>query len=397
MSGPFASVENSGTIWYILDRLCFLAGLSGHRILNSRFGLCTEQAVAVNGVESMNIREMQEQTEMRILSPYACPAAKSRGRKIPEEKCDVRTDFQRDRDRVIHSKAFRRLKHKTQVFISPDNDHYRTRLTHTLEVSQIARTIGAGLRLNTDLIEAIALSHDVGHTPFSHSGEEVLNALMPGGFRHNENSVRVLTMIEKGRTGRGLNLTEEVLDGVLRHSGFGKRKAEEACTLEGQVIKLSDKIAYVQHDIDDSIRAGVLSMEDLPGECLNLLGSTHSQRISTLVKDAIEYSSKLLQSGQYAVRLSPPVQEALSGLRDFMFENVYFGPVCKAERDRVSHVIEFLFRYYLKHPDKLPGFYLEIAREEGLERGVCDYISGMSDNFCINTFKDITIPRSFVD
>lgn len=345
----------------------------------------------------MNVREMQEQRELHILSPYACPAVKSRGRKVYEEKCEIRTDFQRDRDRIIHSKAFRRLKHKTQVFISPDNDHYRTRLTHTLEVSQIARTIGTGLGLNIDLIEAIALAHDVGHTPFSHAGEEVLNGLMPGGFRHNENSVRVLTVIEKGRMGRGLNLTAEVIDGVLCHSGFGKGNSKEAFTLEGQVIKLSDKIAYVQHDIDDSIRAGILRLEDLPQEYLEVLGRTHSQRISTLVKDAIQYSRKLMESGRPAIKLSPPVEEALKGLRKFMFDNVYFGPLCEAERDRVRYVVEFIFSYYMKHPQKMPWFYQEIAREEGLERGVCDYVSGMSDNFCINTFKEIIIPKSFLD
>ena len=342
----------------------------------------------------MNIRKKQEQHELEMLPPYACPSAKSRGRERREEKCPIRTEFQRDRDRIIHSKAFRRLKHKTQVFISQDNDHYRTRLTHTLEVSQIARTIGNALRLNTDLIEAIALAHDVGHTPFSHSGEEVLDRLMPGGFRHNENSVRVLTVIEEGSSGRGLNLTWEVLDGVLYHSGFGK-KVKEAGTLEGQVIKLSDKIAYVQHDIDDSIRAGILNPADLPREYIDVLGDTHSRRISTLVKDAVEYSASLIEKGIYSIRLSPQVQEALVGLRDFMFQNVYFGPACKLEREGISHVIEFLFGYYTKNPDKMPGFYQRIAEEEGLERGVCDYISGMTDNYCINTFKSITVPRSF--
>ncbi|MBA1335980.1 MAG: dNTP triphosphohydrolase, broad substrate specificity [Firmicutes bacterium] len=344
----------------------------------------------------MNIREKQEQLELQVLSEYACPSIKSRGRHTEEDKCSIRTEFQRDRDRVIHSKAFRRLKHKTQVFISPDNDHYRTRLTHTLEVSQIARTIGAALRLNTDLIEAIALSHDVGHTPFSHSGEEVLNSLVPGGFRHNENSIRVLTVIEEGWMGRGLNLTKEVLDGVQCHSGFGGKNSREAYTLEGQVIKLSDKIAYVQHDIDDSIRAGILRMEDLPSGYIELLGRTHRERISTLVTDAIENSTRLLNDGKTVIRLSPPVEEALKGLREFMFKNVYFGPVCKAERDRVTYVIEFLFRYYKNNPGRMPEFYRNIADEEGLERGVCDYISGMTDNYCISRFKEITIPRSLI-
>lgn len=344
----------------------------------------------------MNIREKQEQRELVMLAEYACRSANSRGREKEEEKCGIRTDFQRDRDRVIHSKAFRRLKHKTQVFISPDNDHYRTRLTHTLEVSQIGRTIGAGLSLNTDLIEAIALAHDVGHTPFSHSGEEVLDRLMPGGFRHNENSVRVLTAIEEGRMGRGLNLTTEVLDGVLCHSGFGKDTARDAYTLEGQVIRLSDKIAYVQHDIDDSIRAGILSLEDLPKGPVEILGKTHSRRISTLVVDAIEHSSLMIKSGNPAIGLSPEVEDALTSLRDFMFEHVYYGPVCKAERDRVGYVIEFLFNYYMKNPDGLPGFYRTIAANEGIERGVCDYISGMTDNYCISKFKDLTVPRSLL-
>lgn len=342
----------------------------------------------------MNVREEQEKRELTTLSEYACPSARSAGREREEERCPIRTDFQRDRDRVIHSKAFRRLKHKTQVYISRDNDHYRTRLTHTLEVSQIAKTIGNGLRLNPDLIEAIALAHDVGHTPFSHAGEEVLNTLMPDGFRHNENSVRVLTVIEEGGTGRGLNLTREVLDGVLYHSGFGD-KGREAYTLEGQVIKLSDKIAYVQHDIDDSIRAGILKPEDIPRDCTEILGDSHSKRISTLVIDAIRYSSMLMKEGERAVRLSPDIEQALIKLRDYMFENVYFGSACKAEREGINHVIGFLFNYYIDNPDRMPRFYRGIAEEEGLKRGVCDYISGMTDNYCIDTFKRITIPGIF--
>lgn len=341
----------------------------------------------------MNIREKQEQRELAILPEYACPSIKSKGREREEQKCPVRTDFQRDRDRIIHSKAFRRLKHKTQVYISRDNDHYRTRLTHTLEVSQIARTIGNGLRLNTDLIEAIALAHDVGHTPFSHAGEEVLNALMPDGFRHNENSVRVLTTIEEGSGGRGLNLTREVLDGVLFHSGFGDR-GKEAYTLEGQAIKLSDKIAYVQHDIDDSIRAGILRPEELPQDCVDVLGGTHSKRISTLVIDAIEHSSALIEGGNRNIRLSPSIELALIKLRKYMFENVYFGSACKAEREGIGYMIKFLFDYYKKNPNDMPEFYQGIIAEEGLERGVCDYISGMTDNYCIDTFKSITIPGS---
>lgn len=335
--------------------------------------------------------------EERCLSPFAFLARNSRGRKIDEEQDPVRTCFMRDRDRVIHSKAFRRLKHKTQVYISPSNDHYRTRLTHTLEVNQIAKTIGKGLGLNEDLIEAIALAHDVGHTPFAHTGEEVLNQLIPGGFRHNENSVRVLTKIERGSLGRGLNLSMEVLDGVLYHSGFGVSN-KCAKTLEGQIIRYSDKIAYVQHDIDDSIRAGILRAEDLPQEYIEVLGGTHSSRIATLVSDIINHVSEELKINQTVqISLSPEKEKALKGLRRFMFENIYKGKFCSQERERALFVVEYLFSYYNKHPDKLPEFYQEIAREEGLERGVADYISGMSDNYCVALFKDLVVPRSFID
>ncbi|NLT94942.1 MAG: deoxyguanosinetriphosphate triphosphohydrolase [Clostridia bacterium] len=344
------------------------------------------------------IRKRIEEMEARHLSPYAFLAKNSRGRAVPEEEDPIRTCFMRDRDRIIHSKAFRRLKHKTQVYISPSNDHYRTRLTHTLEVNQIAKTIGKGLGLNEDLIEAIALAHDVGHTPFAHAGEEVLNALLPGGFRHNENSVRVLTKIERGSSGKGLNLTYEVLDGVLHHSGFGVSK-EWAETLEGQVIRYSDKIAYVQHDIDDSIRAGVLRNEDLPREYLDVLGYTHSARIATLVSDIINHVSEAMKADKKEIRisLSPEKEKALAGLREFMFVNIYKGSFCSQERERALFVVEFLFNYYKKRPEKMPEFYRQIAYEEGLERGVADYISGMSDNYCIALFKDLVVPRSFLN
>jgi len=343
------------------------------------------------------IREQIEAMEERCLSPFAFLAKNSRGREMEEEQDPVRTCFMRDRDRVIHSKAFRRLKHKTQVYISPSNDHYRTRLTHTLEVNQIAKTIGKGLGLNEDLIEAIALAHDVGHTPFAHTGEEVLNQLLPGGFRHNENSVRVLTKIERGSLGRGLNLSFEVLDGVLHHSGFGVTK-ERAGTLEGQIIRYSDKIAYVQHDIDDSIRAGILREEDLPQEYLEVLGFTHSARITTLVTDIINHVSQELKANPQAqISLSREKEETLKGLRKFMFDNVYKGKFCSQERERAMFVVEYLFTYYKKHPDKLPEFYREIAQKEGLERGVTDYISGMSDNYCVALFKDLVVPKSFIN
>lgn len=342
------------------------------------------------------IREEIEQREMHLLSEYATLAAKSRGREINEDPDPIRTCFMVDRDRVVHSKSFRRLKHKTQVFIAPPGDHYRTRLTHTLEVNQIAKTIGAGLNLNVDLIEAMALAHDVGHTPFAHAGEQILNELVAGGFRHNENSIRVLTRVEQHKGRSGLNLSKEVLDGVLHHSGYGASE-DQAYTLEGQVIRLSDKIAYVQHDIDDSIRAGLLSLKQVPRDYLDILGYTHSKRISTLVTDVINNTRKLLQeSGNPRVEPSYEVEWALRGLRKYMFENIYEGSVCQAERTRAMFVIEHLFNYYIKNPDKMTPLYHKIADEEGLERAVVDYISGMSDAYCISVFQDIYIPQSLV-
>ena len=343
----------------------------------------------------MSIRQEIENLERAALSPYAVLAVNTRGREITEEPDAIRTCFMRDRDRIIHSKSFRRLKHKTQVFISPDNDHYRTRLTHTLEVNQISRTIGRALQLNTDLIEAIALGHDVGHTPFAHTGEEVLNQLLDGGFRHNENSVRVLTRLEQGKAGLGLNLTGEVLEGILYHSGFGSN--DNPCsTLEGQVVRFADKIAYVQHDIDDSIRAGALRIADIPAEYLDRLGYTHSERIGSLVLDLVIQSRKYMENGLKMIGLSPEMNEALTGLRKFMFENVYKGKYCQQQRLGAAHIVEYLFQYYKKRPDKLPEFYGEIARSEGVERGVADYISGMTDNFCISVFKALVLPRSYI-
>ncbi len=342
-------------------------------------------------------RQYLEMQEKKNLASYAAHSSESKGRFYPEGEDVLRTAYMRDRDRIIHSKAFRRLKHKTQVFIAPGSDHFRTRLTHTLEVSQIGRTIGRGLGLNEDLIEAIALAHDVGHTPFAHAGEEVLNRLIPGGFKHNHNSVRVLTKIErKSEKYPGLNLSKEVLDGVLHHSGFNKSK-ERAGTLEGQVIRLSDKIAYVQHDIDDAMRAGTLSEKDLPKKAVQLLGRTHGDRIGALVYDAIEHSRYLLSKNEFVVSPSPECNEALIELREFMFDSVYLGNVCKEERTKATLVIEYLYEYYLKNIDKLPEFYKKIAEEEGKEQGIADYISGMSDNYCISTFKDLTIPRSNIN
>lgn len=341
------------------------------------------------------IREGIEKRQSNYLSSYATLSENSRGREISEEPDPVRTCFMLDRDRIVHSKSFRRLKHKTQVFIAPPGDHYRSRLTHTLEVSQIARTIGAGLNLNNDLIEAIALAHDVGHTPFAHAGEQVLNNLLSDGFRHNENSIRVLTRVEQHKGRNGLNLSWEVLDGVLHHSGYGTH-GPQSSTLEGQVIRLSDKIAYVQHDIDDSIRAGLLSLDDIPRGYLDILGDTHSKRIATLVIDTIEHSSQLMQNGKPGIEPSPMIEEALRGLREFMFDTIYRGPVCQAERSRASFIIEHLFEYYSRHPEKMGAVYCGIADEEGLERAVGDYISGMSDAYCIAQFRDLYIPHSLV-
>lgn len=334
-------------------------------------------------------RQQMEELEKNRLAPYASFSAESLGRYYSEEEDHLRTAFMRDRDRIIHSKAFRRLKHKTQVFIAPGSDHFRTRLTHTLEVSQIGRTIARALSLNEDLTEAIALAHDVGHTPFAHAGEEVLNNLMPQGFRHNHNSVRVLTRIErKSDSYPGLNLTKEVLDGVLHHSGFAKTK-KDAASLEGQVIRLSDKIAYVQHDIDDAIRAGVLAEDDLPKSAIEILGKSHGQRIDALVNNTIDWSAGLIEAGQLKISLSPEFNQALIELRSFMFSEVYLGKVCQEERKRATEIIEVLFKYYYKNIDSLPKFYREIALEEGKEQGVADYISGMSDIFCVNTYKEL--------
>lgn len=346
--------------------------------------------------DEMSIREEIEKRESETLAAYASLALLSKGRRQEEEPDEIRTCFMVDRDRIIHSKSFRRLKHKTQVFIAPPGDHYRSRLTHTLEVNQIAKTIGAGLNLNLDLIEAIALGHDVGHTPFAHSGEQILNELLPSGFRHNENSIRVLTRVEQ-RTGKtGLNLSKEVLDGILHHSGYGTN-AKPADTLEGQVIRLSDKIAYVQHDIDDSIRAGLLSIKDIPARYLQVLGSTHSKRIATLVTDTIFYTKKQLAGSQdFQVAPSPEIEQAFRELRAFMFETIYKGSVCQAERTRATFVIEHLFNYYLKRPEKMGTFYKKIADEEGIKRAVADYIAGMSDAYCVAMFNDIYVPQSLV-
>lgn len=328
----------------------------------------------------MLIRERVEAFEKENLSPYAKCAADSIGRNAPEPECDIRTCFRRDNDRILHSKAFRRLKHKTQVFISPEGDHYRTRLTHTLEVTQIARTIARALRLNEDLTEAIAMGHDLGHTPFGHSGERVLSKLTDGGFTHNRQSVRVVEFIEN--KGRGLNLTYEVTDGILRHSGDIPSK-----TLEGRIVHLADRIAYINHDIDDAHRAGVLNPGDIPENLLGVLGETHRERINTLISDVISESSE-----KDEIRMSKRIEDAMLSLRDFMFERVYRTPAALAEEEKVCELIEKLYYYYMKNKDKLPREFLESSDAFGLSTAVCDYIAGMTDRYAVAVFTDIFIP-----
>lgn len=337
----------------------------------------------------MTIRERIEQNEAIILIPQASHSKDSAGRSRPEPIEDFRTCYMIDRDRIIHSKSFRRLKHKTQVYIRTTGDHYRTRLTHTLEVSQIARTIARGLAVNEDLVEAITLGHDIGHVAFAHNGEDILNQLLPGGFRHYEQSVRVLTRLE--RDGRGLNLTYEVLEGILNHSGFSQDKILTT-SLEAQIARYSDKIAYVNHDIDDAIRAGSLKLSDIPIKYFDVLGHSHSQRIDTLVRDCVEATNRNLANDRLEVTLTQPIGEALMGLRKFMFENVYWGESQKKEKEKAQFIISNLFQHYMTHLDELPELYQRIRAEESDERAVTDYIAGMTDDFATLTFQELFIP-----
>lgn len=325
-------------------------------------------------------REITLDIEDSTLSQYACLCRNTKGRNKPQEQCDYRTDFQRDRDRIIHSSAFRRLKHKTQVFLIPKSDHYRTRLTHTLEVSQIARTISRALRLNEDLTEAIALGHDLGHTPFGHDGERTLNELYPDGFRHYEQSVRVAEVIERG--GEGLNLTKEVINGIYCHTNM------IADTHEGVVVKLSDKIAYINHDIEDAIRGGVLKQSDLPEFPVEILGETKSQRITALISSIVKNSSDIICYDEI-------VQKAHDELRTFMFENVYFAPSTNAEKGKACYIIEFLFKHFGEHEHLLPDLYKEIARKYSTKMAICDFISGMTDDFAVDYFKELCIPKGW--
>lgn len=338
----------------------------------------------------MEIRERIENNEDLTLIPEAIHSNKSSGREIEEEADNIRTCFMVDRDRIIHCKSFRRLKHKTQVYIRTFGDHYRTRLTHTLEVAQIGRTIGAGIGLNEMLIEAIALGHDLGHVAFAHNGEEVLNEFLEGGFKHNEQSVRVVKKLEKD--GKGLNLTEEVIDGILNHSGLGQ-KENIAKTLEGRVVKYSDKIAYLNHDIDDSIRAGLLSEERLPKEIIKVLGKNHSDRIQVLINDMINETTENLKNGKYDIKQSTEVKEAMIELRKYMFKNIYLADALKEERGKAKFILTHVIDYFYKHSEELPKLYKDISYREGLKRGVADYIAGMTDDYCISTFNKIYVPK----
>lgn len=328
-----------------------------------------------------NIRLLTEEIERKNLSDRAVLSAYSKGRKQPEPECDFRTAFQRDRDRIIHCKAFRRLKHKTQVFLAPESDHYRTRLTHTLEVSQIARTISRALRLNEDLTEAIALGHDLGHTPFGHAGERALNEIFEGGFRHYEQSVRVCESLEKNFT--GLNLTQEVLDGIGNHT-----KGPLPETLEGQVVRLSDRIAYINHDIDDAVRAGIIKESDIDSEICAVLGNTKSERINTMVKSVIWNSIN-------GIEMDAECKAQSDRLHEFLFDRVYTNPLAKGEESKVLGIVSGIYDHIVNHPDKLPEEYRMVAWTDGMERAIVDYIAGMTDHYAVEIYKQFYVPKSW--
>ena len=333
----------------------------------------------------MNIRESLEQWEKEYLSPYASLSMNSRGRLKEEEPCDIRPVFQRDRDRILHSKSFRRLKDKTQVFLTPEGDHYRTRLTHTLEVSQNARTIAKALQLNEDLVEAIALGHDLGHTPFGHAGERALDRVCPYGFSHSDQSVRTVDVLEKG--GIGLNLTFEVRDGIKNHQTSG-----EPATLEGKIVRFSDKIAYIHHDMDDAIRGGILTERDVPKEIGDVIGYTTGERLDCFIHDLVTNSY-----GKDDIMMSDPVAKAMKDLRRFMFENVYTNKNAKSEEAKAEMLMETLYDYYLKHFDKLPQEMKNLVDKNGdpKERIVCDYVGAMTDRFAIAMYEELYIPKSW--
>ncbi|MBQ9714014.1 MAG: deoxyguanosinetriphosphate triphosphohydrolase [Clostridia bacterium] len=336
----------------------------------------------MNGKEYSTVRERVCAQEELFLSPYAKRSAETQGRAREETRCGFRTDFQRDRDRIIYSNSFKRLKNKTQVFFAPEGDHYITRLTHTLDVSQIARSLARSLSLNEDLAEAIALGHDLGHTPFGHVGERVLAKLSSCGFLHNEQSLRVVDVIEKG--GRGLNLTQEVRDGILNHKSSGK-----PATLEGEAVSLADRIAYINHDIEDAIRAGILKVEDLPQGAVSLLGRATKERINTAIADI--YATSL---GKPYVRMSKEIMDATNELRSFMFERVY-EVANKSIQERSERMLTQLFEYFMKHAERLPQPYLQLLDKDEKERVVCDYLSGMTDRYAISVFEGLFIPATF--
>ncbi len=328
----------------------------------------------------MGIREEYEKYEDIRLSKYACKSIDSRGRREYEVECDIRTKFQRDRDRIIHSKAFRRLKHKTQVFLAPEGDHYRTRLTHTLEVSQISRTIARALRLNEDLTEAISLGHDLGHTPFGHNGEKILNSITSSGFQHNIQSLRVVDILEKHKDKQGLNLTYEVRDGILNHRGENSPE-----TLEGRIVKIADRIAYLNHDIDDAIRAKVIKKDDIPSDVVKILGSDHGERINNMITNIVVNSTD-----KNDIMMSDKVQFATDKLRNFMFENIYLNKKAKSENYKAEKILKDLFAYYLENTNKIPKDTFLIKEDKEIR--VKDYIAGMTDRYAIKKFKDIFVP-----
>ncbi len=344
----------------------------------------------------MNIRKMLEEQEMKLLSPYAAFSAKSRGRLHLIPECSLRPAYQQDRDRIVHSKSFRRLKRKTQVFLSPTGDHYRTRLTHTLEVAQIARTIAKSLRLNEDLTEAIALGHDLGHTPFGHAGEAVLNKIHPGGFHHEQQSLRVVDVLEKN--GRGLNLTFEVRDGIVNHSKgskplFPENNGPQAVTLEGRIVRLADSIAYVNHDVDDAIRGGLIKLEGIPGRCLGVLGETNSGRINTMVCDLIYTSRERLPQ----LSMSPEVLEAIEELRAFLNSTVYYDERTYREFRKASKVVEELYAYFVRYPAQIGGeFRKRLEQGEETQRLACDFIAGMTDTYALKLYEQIFLPQPWL-
>ena len=329
------------------------------------------------------MREKTYQIEEMFLSPFAKKSIDTLGRDTKEEPCSMRTEFQRDRDRIIHCKSFRRLKNKTQVFFSPEGDNYRTRLTHTLTVSQVARSIARAISLNEDLTEAIALGHDLGHTPFGHSGERVLDSLSPRGFKHNEQSKRVVEVLEN--KGNGLNLTKEVRDGILNH-----KMSLSPSTLEGRAVSISDWIAYINHDIDDAITGEIIKESDLPKEAILILGTTSKDRINTMIYSIYKESDQ-----KNKVEMEPHVFEATKNLREFMFERVYFTESTKKEEEKAKRMIGNMYEYFLKNPEKLPDFYRKIVEKDGVDTAICDYISGMSDRYAVYVYENLFIPKSW--